>query len=316
MPEAALKPTVSVIIPAFRVAPFIRETLDSVLSQTYTDYEAIVINDGSPDTEELERNLEPYRDKIIYLKQENQGAGAARNAGLRVARGRYVAFLDGDDVWLPIHLEEQIRLIESDGGFDLVYSDSQNLTESGLGATCMEVNPSQGPVTFESLVNGRCSVITSTVLARREVIDRVGLFAPQFRNSQDFDLWLRVAKEPGARLTYSTVITARRRLYEGSLASDPIKSLQGEVAVLQNARLRPGLTESERRTVEDIIGLRGATIEVLRGKRLLLTGDFEAARLSFASAHRYFRGWKLRIVLVALKVAPRFLQFAYRLNPS
>src|SRR5262245_33441277 len=94
-------PSVSVIIPAYNIAPFIAEALESVLAQTFTDYEIIVVNDGSPDTEELERVLAPYLSRIRYFKQENQGAGAARNAGLNVATGEYVAFLDGDDVWYP-----------------------------------------------------------------------------------------------------------------------------------------------------------------------------------------------------------------------
>src|ERR1041385_762350 len=100
------KPVVSVIIPAYKVAPFIRETLDSVFAQTFTDFEVIVINDGSPDTVDLENAIENYRHAITYLKQANQGAGAARNAGLRVARGHFVAFLDGDDLWLPNFLSE------------------------------------------------------------------------------------------------------------------------------------------------------------------------------------------------------------------
>src|SRR5215472_10259594 len=76
-------PAVSVIIPAYKVAAFIRETLDSVFAQSFTDHEVIVINDGSPDTVELESQIEKYQDAITYIKQTNQGAGAARNAGLR-----------------------------------------------------------------------------------------------------------------------------------------------------------------------------------------------------------------------------------------
>src|SRR5262252_9042330 len=86
-------PTVSIIVPAYNVAPFISETLDSVFSQTFKDFEVIVINDGSPDTRELESTLERYLDRITYLKQANRGAAAARNAGLAVARGEFVAFL-------------------------------------------------------------------------------------------------------------------------------------------------------------------------------------------------------------------------------
>jgi glycosyltransferase involved in cell wall biosynthesis len=101
-------PLVSVIIPAYDVAEFIGEALDSVFAQTFTDYEVIVINDGSPDTAKLERALAPYLSRIVYLKQENRGVSAARNTGINAARGSLIAFLDGDDVWLPNYLEVQV----------------------------------------------------------------------------------------------------------------------------------------------------------------------------------------------------------------
>src|SRR5437763_483641 len=92
--HSELSPQVSIIIPAYNVAPYIAETLDSVFAQTYMNYEVIVVNDGSPDTEDFERALEPYLDRITYLKQENAGVSVARNAGLLAARGEFVAFLD------------------------------------------------------------------------------------------------------------------------------------------------------------------------------------------------------------------------------
>jgi glycosyltransferase involved in cell wall biosynthesis len=103
---------VSVIIPAFRSAGYIADTLSSVFSQTHKDVEVIVINDGSPDTPQLIEALAPWRDRLIYLEQENGGAGAARNAGLAVATGELVAFLDADDRWLPRFLEFQVRFLQ------------------------------------------------------------------------------------------------------------------------------------------------------------------------------------------------------------
>src|ERR1700686_1350704 len=107
-------PTVSVIIPSYKTATFITETLDSVFAQTFTDYEVIVVNDGSPDTEQLERVLEPYCNRIVYLKQENRGVAGARNAGIRRARGAFLAFLDSDDMWLPEFLAEQVQIFHKD----------------------------------------------------------------------------------------------------------------------------------------------------------------------------------------------------------
>jgi len=314
--ELPAPPVVSVIIPAYRVATFIRETLESVFAQTFSDYEVIVINDGSPDGQDLERELEPYRGRIVYVKQRNRGAGAARNAGLRVATGRFVAFLDGDDSWLPTHLEEQLKLIQSDDGYDLVYANGLNFGDRPPGATCMDTNPSHGAVTFESLVRGDCCVTTSTVVARREKIFAVGLFDEKFRNSQDFDLWLRFARQRGARLHYQRAVLVRRRFYQGSLASDPLKSFEGEVAVLEAALQWKDLSTPERTAVDQTLKKRHADIEVLRGKRSLLAGEFELASTAFRAAMGLRGNWKLRTVLIGLRFAPQLVRRVYRSRPT
>lgn len=303
------RPSVSVIIPAYNIASFVSEALESVLSQDYSDYEIIVVNDGSPDTDELERALLPYMDRIHYLKQENQGAGAARNAGLRVATGKYVAFLDGDDVWYPTHLSEQVALLESGTGYDLVYADAVNFGEpSSAGRRSMETNPSEGEANFESILGGRCCVITSAVVARRQPINDVGLFDVTLRNSQDFDLWLRIAKREGAKITYQRKVLVRRRIYEGSLASDAINSLKGELSVLTKTAKRDDLSPEERTTLEKTLALRKATADWIMGKRAAVNGDFESARQFFESAQNYYHGLKPWIVLTLLRVAPRLIQ--------
>ncbi len=316
--DAMLKspaPEVSVIIPAYKVAPFIKETIESVLAQTFTDYEIIIINDGSPDTPELEKTLGPYLSKIRYLKQENKGAGAARNAGLQVAQGRYVAFLDGDDVWYPLFLEKQLELIKSDAGYDLVYANALLIGNSPwAGKTYMDRDPSNGPATFEALIGERCLVITSGVLARRQPIMEVGLFDESLRNSQDFDLWVRIAKRSEARLNYQRTVLLKHRVHPGSLASDGIKSVEGELKVLDKVRQWPDLTKSERTTLESTIALRSASVEVDRGKRSLLEGKFDAAKRSFEFANKYYRSRKLSLVLTWLRVAPTLLQWCYKLR--
>jgi len=314
--DAKTEPLVSIIIPAYKVAPFIKETLDSVFAQTFPDYEAIVINDGSPDTDELERALRPYRERILYLRQENRGAGGARNAGLRVARGRYVAFLDGDDTYVPTFLSDQIQLIESNSGYDLVYADATNFGEfKPDGLTNMDVNQSRGEVDAEALICGRCNVITSAVLARRELILKVGLFDETLRNSQDFDLWIRLAKQ-GARFNYQRKVLVGRRIYAGSLASDPLKSFAGELRVLEKTKLRDDLTAAERSALEATAKLRGAAIELIKAKRCLLDGDFNSASRSFQFANEQLRSWKLRLVLIWLRLAPGLLQRCYKLRPT
>lgn len=307
--DSSKNPAVSVIIPAYNVAAYVHEALESVLNQTYKDYEVILINDGSPDTAEMERVIEPYRDKIIYLTQQNQGAGAARNTGLRVARGHYVAFLDADDVWLPNFLSEMLSFIQSGTGYDLVYANALLFGVSPVaGRTYMDTNPSHGEVTCEGLLAERCNVITSGVLARMRPIIELGMFDESLRQSQDFDLWVRIAKRPGARMAFLPKVLLKQRHRPGSLASDAIKSVEGELKVLAKMALRDDLTPAERTSMERTVALRTASLEIDRGKMQLRAGDFAAARQSFQHAYNYYRSGKLRFVLFWLRLSPRTLQ--------
>ena len=310
--SSTIDPSVSVIIPAYNVASYLRESVESVLNQTFSDYEIILINDGSPDTAEMERVIEPYRDKIVYLLQENQGAGAARNKGLRAARGRYVAFLDGDDVWLPSFLSEMVSLLNSDRGYDLVYANALLFGESSVaGLTYMDTNPSSGEVTCESLLAERCNIITSGVLARKQPIIELGMFDESLQNSQDFDLWVRMAKRPGARMSFLRKVLLKQRHRPGSLASDSIKSVEGQLRVLAKVAQRDDLTADERMAMERTAALRRASLEVDRGKVRLRDGDFAAARVSFQQAYNYYRTAKVGLVLLWLRLSPRTLQRFY-----
>lgn len=139
------RPAVSVIIPAYNAAQYVGEALESVFAQTFADYEVIVVNDGSPDTDELERVLAPYMERTTYLKQENRGPSGARNTGIERARGKYVALLDSDDLWLSDYLTKQVALLDADPELDLVYSDALIFGDSTLaGRTFMEMAPSRG----------------------------------------------------------------------------------------------------------------------------------------------------------------------------
>src|SRR5215218_1377267 len=160
------QPLVSVIIPAYNASEFIAETLDSVFAQTFTDFEVLLINDGSPDTEDLERVVQRFP-TLRYVKQENRGAAAARNTGLRAAAGELVAFLDADDTWSPNFLEQQTEFLKN-SRVDFVFCDAHLFGDSVLsGRTFMQVQPPRGAVTPERLLAVQVTVLTSTVLSRR-----------------------------------------------------------------------------------------------------------------------------------------------------
>ncbi len=104
-------PKVSVIIPTFNCAVYLPQAIESVLGQTWQDFELIVVDDGS--TDDTCQVLAPYQNRLVYLYQENQGESSARNKGIQVAQGEYLAFLDSDDLWLATKLERQITVLEA-----------------------------------------------------------------------------------------------------------------------------------------------------------------------------------------------------------
>jgi glycosyltransferase involved in cell wall biosynthesis len=309
-PERAT-PSVSVIIPAYNVAAFISETLESVFAQTFTDFEVVLVNDGSPDTEEFERVIEPYLDRICYLRQENRGASAARNEGLRAARGELIAFLDADDLWLPNYLDEQLKFIrECDG--DLVCADATVFGQSShpdqsYMEALMGEGPETGCVTFLGLLRAEQCLITSGIVARREPIFAVGLFDEKLRNAQDFDLWLRLARH-GARLAYQRQVLLLYRGRENSLSGDQININGRELRVYDKIEQSYDLSPEEREEVLAVIRHRRAVLEFELGKLYLLPGDFARARESFARSNSLRPGWKPQVALWFTRCAPRLLQ--------
>jgi glycosyltransferase involved in cell wall biosynthesis len=307
MEDVRARPLVSVVIPAYKVAPYISETLDSVFSQTLTEFEVIVVNDGSPDTDDLERALAPYRERICYVRQENRGAGAARNRGVRQGHGEFVAFLDGDDVWMPNFLKRQLEFARK-GGYDLVYTDARLFGDPPMaGKTYMQTAPSRGPVTFVSLVRNQCNVITSGVVARRLALIEAGLFDETLRNGQDFEMWTRLARA-GARLGYQRKVLLRYRCRRDSLSGDVMNRLVREMRVYRHIADHYDLTPAEHSELSRVMKLQEAAVELAKGKLRLLSGRFDESRVSFERAHGVLGGWKLRAAVLMVRVAPRLLR--------
>ena len=301
---------VSVIIPAYNAAEFIGETLDSVFAQTFTRYEVIVINDGSPDTEALEQVLKRYPSNLHYIKQENQGAAAARNTGLRASQAEFVAFLDADDTWLPEFLEKQMDFLERSNA-DFVYCDAYLFGEStSTNRTFMQMHPSQGAVTPEKLLALKTTVLTSTVLARKAPILAVGLFDESVRRGHDFELWLRLAKA-GIRFDYQYEVLGRHRILETSLSGDMASQLRRTVAVLEAVKARGSLTESEEAALRFNMNCTRQGLALESGKEKLLGRDFAGALSAFNEARKFSFSWKLVFVCFALRIAPDMLRRVY-----
>jgi Glycosyl transferase family 2 len=297
--------TVSVIIPAYNAAKYIRETLDSVFAQTFENFEAIVINDGSPDTDELEQALAPYRGRIVYLKQENRGPSAARNTGIRHARGEYLAFLDSDDCWWPDFLASQLKLFEETPSLDVVYCDAQRFGDPAFdGKTFMQTNASNGPVTLDSLIRKQCVIFASCTVARRRVVVDAGLFDESFRRCEDYDLWLRILYR-GGQIGYQKRVLGRYRSRPRSLSQNAIKMCEALMAVCDKASRTMTLSEETRALLQQQMAGAQAHIHLESGKMFLTSGDFDRAKDSFQKANRFFDRAKLKLAILGLQLAPR-----------
>lgn len=306
--KANPSPRVSVVIPAYNVAGFIAETLNSVLAQIFTDYEIVLVNNGSPDTFELEKILEKYFEKIVYVKQENGGTARARNTGIENSRGELIAFLDGDDVWLPAYLSEQIKFL-TENNLEMIYADAFLFGAIGAGAeTYMQKSPSDGTADFEGIVSGRCSVITSGTLVYKQKILDAGMFDAELPRigMEDFDLWLRLAKS-GAAIGYQRKVLLKYRVSPNSLSGNSIQRARRTVVGLNIVKEKLNLTPREETVWRETFAEAEAELFLETGKAHLLREEFAEARKNFRAANAYYKKPKLKLIDLALTVSPRML---------
>jgi glycosyltransferase involved in cell wall biosynthesis len=188
---------VSVIIPAYNVVKYIGEAVESALSQTYHSIEVIVIDDGS--TDGTLSVLERYHDKVRIFSQQNGGAGAARNRGILVAAGEYVAFLDGDDIWYRDKLETQITILSENKDVCLTSGMADGIDGSG-GSMDIDLNY-KGDVydrplhLYNELLLKGNPIWTSSVVLRKTALKEAGFFDESKKRSQDYDMWIRLAEK-------------------------------------------------------------------------------------------------------------------------
>lgn len=186
---------VSVIIPAYKAGQYIEETIQGVLQQSHSNFELIIVDDGSPDNQaQVIEPLAAADARIQYIRQKNGGVSSARNHGFRLSKGNYVAFLDADDIWLPNNLESKLAKFATDPQLGLVHSDMAIM--DGNSTLTGETKSGKEGYILEDLLswNGTCVPTPSSILVKREVVEQVGGFDLELSNAADQEFFFRVAK--------------------------------------------------------------------------------------------------------------------------
>jgi glycosyltransferase involved in cell wall biosynthesis len=282
---------VSVIMPTYNCCEFIGEAISSVQAQSCRSLELIVVDDGSTDGTAAALPALPF---LRYLSRPRGGPSAARNTGLRAARGRYVAFLDADDLWEPGSLDRRLAFATSHPELGLVFGDASFFSDDGLvrashlaPKTVFRRVPSWEPVPgchlFRCLVSDELMIepfiATDTVVMRRDCLDETGFFDESMWIGEDIDLWYRVARS--FPVGYLDEIVARCRARPGSVTSDPETVAQGLVRSMVKSLeyYRGGGSSEVRRSLRRRLG-----------RYLVELGELHASRGRLGAARRCFLG--------------------------
>jgi len=214
-------PLVSIIIPTFNRALFLKETLESINKQTFLNYEVIVIDDGSSNDEA--NKVCEFFEKVSYFKIKNSGGPAKpRNIGIQKAKGKYLAFLDDDDLWLPTKLEKQVVVLENNPDFGLVHGCCEVIDEKGRFQNRIigrpgSIDVKHGDVSMRMI--GNWTIMMPTPLVRKEVIDKVGFFNEEMPPAgEDTEYWTRCSFE--TQFYYIDEPLVKYRVHATNLSAD------------------------------------------------------------------------------------------------
>jgi glycosyltransferase involved in cell wall biosynthesis len=293
-----LRPKISAVIPTYNRKDYVREAINSVLNQSTPPFEVIVVDDGS--TDGTVDALDDFKGRIRLHQQSNQGAGAARNAGIQLAEGEWIAFLDSDDTWGPNYLECQIANILAHPQIHIHHAD---LTFEDLDGSQTSRFAKKGFLTAfgSKFNNGDCLVVErplsiilnyglchfQSTVARKEKLVEVGLFPTDLPMSEDWVLMGYLSRWPVnyCRRTLATVFRRPEAMEHLSHLwnQDTLKKYETLHQVFSRIRSMPALSWSEKRTLDSMLSSNCRA----RGNLLLRSGQAEGARSAFREAWRF-----------------------------
>jgi glycosyltransferase involved in cell wall biosynthesis len=315
MRKQMTQPLVSIIIPAYNVAGYIGEALDSVLAQSLGDFEAIIVDDGSPDRAALKSVLASYSDpRFRYIQKANGGPSSARNAGIAAARGEWVAFLDGDDAWLPNYLGSQLALLGRESDAAAAFPDGFIFGDTPFNGRRLSAigKHELGPVTLTEVLAGR-SNLNYCCTVKRAAIERIGGFDESLKGTEDHDFYLRLLLA-GERIIVNPEPLFRYRRRCDSLSADGVEIARSALGVFEKLDSQFALHTGLSRLAEDRRNGLRATIEFALAREALREKRWRAAREHWR-AHQQFRpSLKVAAALGISRISPRLTLALMKLN--
>jgi glycosyltransferase involved in cell wall biosynthesis len=285
-------PEVSVVIPTYNAARFLPQAIGSVLGQTYRDLEVVVVdNDSTDETPEL---MAGYGAPVRYFRQDNRGPAGSRNRGLAESRGRWVAFLDADDAWLPEKLARQMEALRGSPSHRACYT-AFTFTDQDLSPLSTQRSHRQGTALEDLLTLGNVIGTPSTVLFERRLHEEVGGFDPALSYGADWDLWIRLARR--TEFLYVDEPLVQYRQHGGNMSRDVALLESDSVRLLEKAYAMPDLPDP----------LRGRRRPALARNYMVLAGSHFRAG-SYGPAVRC----ALRALALDVRQAGRLLGFPAR----
>ena len=313
--SAALNPLVSVITPAYNVAPFVGQAIESVLAQTMADFEMIVVDDGSGDgTSDVVRTFAERDTRIVLVQSANRGVSTARNTAMPRARGRYFAFLDADDIWDRMFLAHTLAILGDHPGFSIVTANARNLGGTCSGEAVRQWPPTRQELTMRDIVEHEDAVFIMSVF-RREVFDTIGGFDPARSKSEDYHFWLRAVRA-GFRCIAEPLPLGLYRRRTGSASTDEIGMLSGIIDVLEEFQGTCADPETSLAIMRQLDRFRRRR-SVCRATSHLLCRDYRAAAHDL-DALQELGGRDLRLTCARLlaRACPSVLAAAYKARLS
>lgn len=225
---------VDVLIPAYNAAKYLPACIESVLSQTFEDWRIMLVDDGSTDNtpDVVAPYIQSHGTKIRYIRQENRGLPAARNAGIRASDSELLALLDADDLWLPCRLEESVKMLAERPAAGLSYGLVTRIGPDGRKNSAWAGNEKhvEGRIAPQIYMR-KVDMICPTITFRRECIDKVGLFDETMRATEDRDMWLRIALH--YEVAFIPKILAYYRISPDSMSADSERMLRAQLQFIR-----------------------------------------------------------------------------------